>query len=414
MSQAVGRQAASAKDSSAGLGTRLAARHRHPLGQRALVLLGEDRTAARSGGSTHHRVDDDLVAVRVDPGRVAAEDHRQLVGRQPDPAQRPQVVVVERTGPHLDDGPAVAGAAGSGASPTVSPASGIVGVEAGREGGTHASDASSDTPRVRLRRRPGRLQGRRQRPSATAAATAGATRGSSGARHDARPARRSSATTVGDRVGGGDLHRLGDRGRAGVERAPEDARERQHVVDLVGEVAAPGGDDRRVARGDRRVHLGRRVGQREDRPARRHPGQRRLVDRAAGDADEDVGAAQRLGDPAGDPARVGRSRPARPCSRAGRPGRRAARRGSRQTTAPALTAGRDAASWCTATPAAPAPLTTMRRSASLRSSSNAALRSAASTTIAVPCWSSWNTGMSAPRRAGARSRSSAGPRCPRG
>ena len=35
--------------------------------------------------------------------------------------------------------------------------------------------------------------------------------------------------------------------RAGVERAGEDAREGQHVVDLVREVAAPGGDHRRVA-----------------------------------------------------------------------------------------------------------------------------------------------------------------------
>ena len=55
-----------------------------------------------------------------------------------------------------------------------------------------------------------------------------------------------------------------------------------------------------------------------------------------------------------------------------------------------------------ATPAAPAPETTTRRSASVRPVSRAALRSAASTTIAVPCWSSWKTGMSSR----ARSRSS--------
>jgi hypothetical protein len=36
---------------------------------------------------------------------------------------------------------------------------------------------------------------------------------------------------------------------------------------------------------------------------------------------------------------------------------------------------------------------TIRSSASLRPSSVAALRSAASTTIAVPCWSSWKTGI---------------------
>ena len=48
----------------------------------------------------------------------------------------------------------------------------------------------------------------------------------------------------------------------------------------------------------------------------------------------------------------------------------------------------------TATPAAPAPDTTARRSPRPRPVSRAALRRAASTTTAVPCWSSWKTGMS--------------------
>ncbi len=47
-----------------------------------------------------------------------------------------------------------------------------------------------------------------------------------------------------------------------------------------------------------------------------------------------------------------------------------------------------------ATPAAPAPEITARRSPSVRPVSFAAFRSAASVTIAVPCWSSWKTGMS--------------------
>ena len=47
-----------------------------------------------------------------------------------------------------------------------------------------------------------------------------------------------------------------------------------------------------------------------------------------------------------------------------------------------------------ATPAAPAPLITMRRLAKRRPSSLAALRRAANVTTAVPCWSSWKTGMS--------------------
>ncbi len=50
--------------------------------------------------------------------------------------------------------------------------------------------------------------------------------------------------------------------------------------------------------------------------------------------------------------------------------------------------------WVTATPAAPAPDTTTRNEASSRPTTRAALRSAAVTTMAVPCWSSWKTGMS--------------------
>ena len=46
-----------------------------------------------------------------------------------------------------------------------------------------------------------------------------------------------------------------------------------------------------------------------------------------------------------------------------------------------------------ATPAAPAPESTTRRSDSFLSTNRQALRSAASTTTAVPCWSSWKTGM---------------------
>ena len=48
----------------------------------------------------------------------------------------------------------------------------------------------------------------------------------------------------------------------------------------------------------------------------------------------------------------------------------------------------------TATPAAPAPTIDTDRLSSGRWVSRQALISAASVTIAVPCWSSWNTGMS--------------------
>ena len=55
-----------------------------------------------------------------------------------------------------------------------------------------------------------------------------------------------------------------------------------------------------------------------------------------------------------------------------------------------------------ADPAAPTPETTNDTSAMSLPTTRSALINAASTTIAVPCWSSWNTGMSS----SARSRSS--------
>ena len=51
-----------------------------------------------------------------------------------------------------------------------------------------------------------------------------------------------------------------------------------------------------------------------------------------------------------------------------------------------------------AVPAAPAPLMTRRTSSSRLPTTRSALRSAASATIAVPCWSSWKTGMSSSSR----------------
>ena len=51
-----------------------------------------------------------------------------------------------------------------------------------------------------------------------------------------------------------------------------------------------------------------------------------------------------------------------------------------------------------AVPAAPAPDSAMRTSDSCLPTTRSALVSAASTTIAVPCWSSWNTGMSSRSR----------------
>src|SRR4051794_273334 len=53
-------------------------------------------------------MDDDLRAGRlVDAGRVTAQDHRQLLGLDPDAPQRPQVVVVEAPGLHRNTGPSL-------------------------------------------------------------------------------------------------------------------------------------------------------------------------------------------------------------------------------------------------------------------------------------------------------------------
>jgi hypothetical protein len=48
---------------------------------------------------------------------------------------------------------------------------------------------------------------------------------------------------IGDRDGRGDEHRVGYIAEPTVEESPEEAREREDIVDLVGEVAAPRGDD---------------------------------------------------------------------------------------------------------------------------------------------------------------------------
>ena len=53
---------------------------------------------------------------------------------------------------------------------------------------------------------------------------------------------------IGQRVRGGELHLFVDGGGAHVERAAEDERKAEHVVDLVGIVGASGGDDDVAAR----------------------------------------------------------------------------------------------------------------------------------------------------------------------
>ena len=95
----------------------------------------------------------------------------------------------------------------------------------------------------------------------------------------------------------GYLHFLVDVARAHIESAAENAREGQHVVDLVIVVAAPRADDRRASlERELRHDFGRRVRHREEHGLRRHRAYHILRDDAGGrDADKDVRAAHRVG-----------------------------------------------------------------------------------------------------------------------
>ncbi|MCY1518156.1 hypothetical protein D9M68_528650 [compost metagenome] len=97
---------------------------------------------------------------------------------------------------------------------------------------------------------------------------------------------------LGDGVHRGDLHLVGDGGGARVERAAEDEREAQDVVDLVRVVGAARGHDHVVAHrmGVFGRDLGVRVGQREDHRLGRHLRDHFRLQHAAGrQAEEHVG-----------------------------------------------------------------------------------------------------------------------------
>ena len=95
-----------------GLGHEIAGRHPDDVGEGARVQLGQqgplrvERLVA-AGRVADDRSHDDLGAIGSDAGRVAAEHHGQLAIGEADPAQRPQVVVVQRARAHLDADPVV-------------------------------------------------------------------------------------------------------------------------------------------------------------------------------------------------------------------------------------------------------------------------------------------------------------------
>ena len=204
----------------------------------------------------------------------------------------------------------------------------------------------------------------------------------------------SAMRQIGDGAHGRDLHRLVDRRGADIERAAEDVGEAQDVVDLVGIVGAPGRDDGvgphrlRLFRHD----LRRRVGQRQDQRIGRHlldhlrPSARPAADRPRKMSAPAMTSRQGAGvgflreallarvhqlvaalvdhaDEVGDQDVVATACPGRPAG----PGRPAPRRRRRRPPA------------CTSSIFLP---TTFRP-----------FRMAAPTMIAVPCWSSWKTGI---------------------
>ena len=105
------------------------------------------------------------------------------------------------------------------------------------------------------------------------------------------------AGQLGDRAGRGDFHFLVDRGGPHIERAAENEREAQHVVDLVRIVRTPGGNDRigahrlGIGRGDFRIGIGHRENDRL-RGHLAHP--LGLQRSGGGQAEENVRAFQRF------------------------------------------------------------------------------------------------------------------------
>src|SRR5215213_6007109 len=180
----------------------------------------------------------------------------------------------------------------------------------------------------------------------------------------------------GYRLGGGELHRLVDLVGPDVQGSPEDAGEAEDVVDLIRVVAASRGDDPRLAYRYLGPYLGVGVGHgEEDRVLVHALDVFEGKDVGGGEPQKEVGPRYGLREVAGPPLRVGVL---------GEPPL-----GLVVFLAPAAIM-----ILAQATPEAPTPLTTMRRSSTPLLTILRELIRAASTTTAVPCWSSWKTGMS--------------------
>ena len=188
---------------------------------------------------------------------------------------------------------------------------------------------------------------------------------------------------VGNGVGCRVQHLVGDVAQVAVEQPAEEPRESEHVVDLIGEVASPGGHDSRMLLRLHRVDFRDGVGQPEDDRILGHVRHVLAVEQVGSrDSDEDVSADQHLLE---EPVRF-----------SGLVFSTSQRRMSDEPsgasyTAPLLSQPMIMVAPCRfssrmiADPAAPTPeMTNLTLEMSLRTTRNA-LISAASTTIAVPC-----------------------------
>ncbi len=302
VSHAVGRQAASSKLSEAGFGTTL------PRGTATLSanvpwcrsLSSERRgskvSSPRPGRVGDHRVDDDLVAVLVEPGRVAPEDHRQGLLAQAHAAQRPEVVVVQRGGLDGHRGPAV-GDLGIGSLPHHQAVERGVGGEGLGVDGEHAPTLAAarpawrsarvrrwSPPQRRRRRRWGRPGGRRVRARCSRRAGPSPT----------RPAMALAAASFIDSV-------------IAVARASKAPRKMpgnaSTLLIWLGKSERPVATTAAWRWATSGWTSGVRVRQPEDDRVVGHRGHDLLRDGAAGDADVDVGADQHVGQGAERPVR---------------------------------------------------------------------------------------------------------------
>ena len=187
-----------------------------------------------------------------------------------------------------------------------------------------------------------------------------------------------------DRVAGGDLHPLGDRRRAHVEGAAEDAGEGEHVVDLVRVVGAARRDDGDASRPAAARARSRASGSPSRTRSRCLPSRSTPAPVTAPGAESPMKTSAPSSASSASPCvPSGSSAPRTPLIRGALSARcRWRRRGRSRPPAARRRARRIR---LLATPAAPAPVITTLHVLEPLADDRSALSSAASTTIAVPC-----------------------------